>query len=84
MDAEQVQVNLTIASAFGEMRVRYFLGGSMASSAYGIYRVTNDVDFVAALLPSHASRLVGILGDTFYADEPAIHLQPSLFPQVTT
>jgi hypothetical protein len=72
MDAEQIHVNLTVASAFEEMRVRYFLGGSMASSAHGVYRATNDADFVAALLPSHASILVGILGDAFYADEPAI------------
>jgi hypothetical protein len=36
MDAEQLDVNFVVASAFVEMRVRYFLGGSMASSAHGV------------------------------------------------
>ena len=72
MDTEQLDVSLTVVSAFDELNVPYFLGGSMASSAHGIYRATNDADFVADLRPTHASKLVGLIGGGFYADEPSI------------
>jgi hypothetical protein len=72
MESEQLEVTLTVARAFDELSVPYFLGGSMASSAHGIYRATNDADFVADLRPTHAPKLVGLLGEGFYADEPSI------------
>src|SRR5258706_11417068 len=54
MDAEQTQVNLLVVRAFESLRIPYFLGGFMASSAHGIYRATADPDFVAAVRPPHA------------------------------
>jgi hypothetical protein len=47
MYAEQLDVNIVVASAFEEMRVRYFLGGSMASSAHGIYRAIRENSFLS-------------------------------------
>ena len=46
-----------VTRAFDALRVRYFVGGSAASSAYGMARSTLDVDIVAELEPSHADRL---------------------------
>jgi hypothetical protein len=68
MDAEQTQVNLLVVQAFEALRIRYFLGGSMASSVHGIYRATADADFVAAIRPEHAVPLVNLLHTAFYAE----------------
>jgi hypothetical protein len=72
MNAEQTEVNLIVARAFEELGIRYFLGGSMASSAHGIYRATNDADFIAEFSQEHAPQFVRLLGPAFYAYEPAI------------
>ena len=73
MNPEQSEVNLIVASAFDRLGVPYFLGGSMASSAHGVYRATNDADFIADLRLEHVKPFVEILGPAFYACEPAIH-----------
>jgi len=72
MNGEQTDVNLIVARAFDELRIPYFLGGSMASSVHGIYRATNDADFVADFHIEHVSPFVARLGKGFYAHEPAI------------
>jgi hypothetical protein len=68
MDGEQTQANLLVVRAFESLRIPYFLGGSMASSAHGIYRATADADFVAAVRPHHAEPLARLLQPAFYAD----------------
>jgi hypothetical protein len=44
------------------------IGGSIATSAYGEPRATNDVDLVANLRPTTCRTFVEALGDDFYAD----------------
>lgn len=39
-----------VTEAFDALDVRYYLGGSVASSAHGIARASLDVDLVAALV----------------------------------
>jgi len=49
-----------LASLFAvldEMEIRYFAGGSVASSIHGIARYTQDVDIVADLAPEHMEGL---------------------------
>lgn len=72
MEPEQTQVSLLVVQAFEQLRVPYFLGGSMASSVHGIYRATADADFVAALRSHQAEPLVRLLQPAFYADLEAI------------
>jgi hypothetical protein len=72
MNGEQTDVNVIVTRVFDELRIPYFLTGSMASSVHGIYRATNDADFVADMQLPHVSRFVGLLGEAFYAHEPAI------------
>jgi len=72
MDAEQLQVNLLVARVLDELRIPYFLGGSMASSVHGIYRATADADFVALVRPDHAGPLAHLLHPGFYAEAEAI------------
>jgi hypothetical protein len=61
-----------IKSAFERLGIRYLVGGSLASSARGIWRSTLDVDLVAAIHPAHASALVETLGPAWYADAEMI------------
>jgi len=72
MEADQTQVNLRVVRVFEALRIRYFLGGSMASSVHGIYRATADADFVAAIQLEHAQPLVDLLHPAFYAEVEAI------------
>ena len=39
-----------VTEAFDALGVRYYLGGSVASSAHGIARASLDADLVAALV----------------------------------
>ncbi|OFW16341.1 MAG: hypothetical protein A3F69_05075 [Acidobacteria bacterium RIFCSPLOWO2_12_FULL_66_10] len=55
-----------VADALDAMRVRYYLGGSVASSAHGIARASLDADIVAALEPVHVDPLVGRLTSAYY------------------
>jgi hypothetical protein len=60
-----------LASLFAvldEMEIRYFAGGSVASSIHGIARYTQDVDIVADLAPEHMERLAARLSSHYYAD----------------
>lgn len=57
-----------VARALEEAGVAYFVGGSLASSRYGIPRATQDVDLVADLQRRHVLPLVRALKDEFYID----------------
>jgi hypothetical protein len=61
-----------IKSAFERLGIRYVVGGSLASSARGIWRSTLDVDLVAAIHPAQAGALVKALGADWYADADMI------------
>jgi len=52
--------------------VPYVVVGSVASSARGFPRTTNDADIVADLRPDHAGPLAAVLGGSFYVDADAI------------
>lgn len=60
-----------VAAALDALGVRWGIGGSVASSAYGEPRATNDVDVVALLDVQGARELTRLLGPTFYADSDA-------------
>jgi hypothetical protein len=72
-------MNDSMAGALGELvaaleklKIRYAIGGSLASSAHGTYRATADGDIVAAIAPAHARQLAATLGRDWYADEEVI------------
>jgi hypothetical protein len=73
-DLEELAATLrSVCAAFEMLGVRWAIGGSLASAAYGEPRATNDVD-VIALLDEPAARAFGrALGDHFYcSDEAAV------------
>jgi hypothetical protein len=61
-----------VVEAFEELGVRYQIGGSVASSAYGIARSTLDVDLVADLKEIHVHPLVITLHAAYYIDEERV------------
>lgn len=65
-DSGLVAALLPVADAFEALGVRYFLGGSVASSAHGIARASLDADVVAALEPVHADALIAHLASAYY------------------
>lgn len=57
-----------LRSALEQAAVRYAIGGSWASTAFGEPRFTNGVDIVADLTPESLDRFLSRLPKTFFAD----------------
>jgi hypothetical protein len=55
-----------VAEALAQLGVRYYIGGSIASSAHGIARASLDVDVIAALQPEHVEPLLSRLAAAYY------------------
>lgn len=61
-----------VLDAFQQLGIAYYIGGSVASSLYGLPRSTLDVDLIADLRPEHVGPLVAQLQDAYYLDEEAL------------
>jgi hypothetical protein len=61
-----------ITTALARAGIRYAVGGSVASSARGVWRSTLDIDLVAAIRPDQAEALAAALGPDWYADPEMI------------
>ncbi len=72
MAAEEWLVIGKVVQVFESLGVPYYIGGSVASSKFGIPRATRDVDFVAALQPHQVEAFVGALTAEFYVDDLAV------------
>ena len=59
---ESLLVTLRIAEVLDDLEVRWFLGGSLASSIHGIPRATLDADIVADLRAPLVSAFLKALG----------------------
>ena len=69
---EILEITLSVFETFERLGIPCLVGGSLASSLYGIPRATQDVDIVARLTQRDVAGLVAALGDAFYLDEAAI------------
>jgi hypothetical protein len=61
-----------VRAALEQLGVRYYVGGSLASSLYGLSRSTMDADLVAELAAEHVHPLAETLVATYYVSEPAM------------
>jgi hypothetical protein len=52
-----LEVTLKVIKAFKSLGIEYYIGGSVASSAYGVARSTLDVDMVANMNSDQANPL---------------------------
>ena len=57
-----------VVKVFNQLGILYYIGGSIASSVYGMPRATQDVDIVTDLKPQHAHFLAEQLGSAYYVD----------------
>jgi hypothetical protein len=72
-DADDLVLALRpVAQALQSLGVRFYVGGSVASSFHGAVRSTMDVDLVCELAEADVPLLLRRLGDDYYASEPAI------------
>jgi len=65
---EPVQITQRIVQEFEDLNIRYYIGGSLASSLHGIPRATQDVDIIADIAFHHIPTLVKTLEAEFYID----------------
>src|SRR5262249_14804511 len=72
MLSEPILVVAKLARTFDALGIRYVVGGSLASSIYGVPRATQDVDLVADIKLSHLDAIVAALAGEFYVDADMI------------
>jgi hypothetical protein len=61
-----------VLRVFTDLGIAYALGGSMASSVYGIDRYTRDADITAEPFPGREAQLAGAFGPDYYVSLPAV------------
>ena len=63
---------LRLIEVFDKLEIRYAIGGSFASSAYGIPRATQDADVLADLKRKDIETIVRTLENDFYLSRESI------------
>jgi hypothetical protein len=63
---------IPVVEAFEQLGIDYYVGGSVASLAHGIYRTTAGVDIVADIRIIDVEPFVLYLQDSFYLDADSI------------
>lgn len=72
MDFDKADVVLKVIEVLQRFGIDYLIGGSFASSFYGIARSTNDADLVAVVKPENVHQLFEAFELDFYVAEEAI------------
>ena len=67
-----LEVLLAVTRTLEELGVPYVVGGSVASSALGIFRTTQDADVAADLRPEQVAPFCERLAPAFYLSEERI------------
>jgi hypothetical protein len=70
--SEIIQALTPLVEVFDRFGIKYYIGGSVASSVHGKRRYTQDVDVVAALQLKHVQTLVAMLQQAYYIDADMI------------
>lgn len=71
-DSDIITTLKPLITVFDNLGIAYYIGGSVASSAFGKARSTLDVDIVAQISIAEVKPLVEGLKDIFYISETAI------------
>lgn len=72
MQNEPIEVTLKVTQVFESLGIPYLIGGSLASTLYGMIRTTQDSDIVAEMQIEHIQPFVSVLQGEFYIDEEMI------------
>jgi hypothetical protein len=69
---EPIEVTFKVTSVLEQLGIRYVIGGSLASTLYGMVRTTQDSDIIAEMRPEHAQPFVASLQNEFFIDDEMI------------
>lgn len=72
IDFEPISVLLRVTGVLEKFQTPYMLGGSFASSVYGIPRATHDADLIADLHQETIEPFVKALKNDFYVDPESV------------
>jgi len=72
MQNEPIEVTLKVTSIFEQLGVPYLIGGSLASTLYGMVRTTQDSDVIAQMRSEHIQPFIAALQNEFFIDEEMI------------
>jgi hypothetical protein len=72
MENEPIEVTLIVTGIFERLGVPYLIGGSLASTLYGMVRTTQDSDIIAEMHLEHIEPFVSELEAEFYVDQEMI------------
>ena len=72
MQNEPIEVTLKVTAMLEKLDVPYVIGGSLASTLYGMVRTTQDSDIVTEMHLEHVQPFVSALQDEFYVDKEMI------------
>jgi hypothetical protein len=72
MQSDPILVTAKVTSVLENLNIPYFIGGSLASTLYGMVRTTQDVDIITEMRAEHIQPFVLALRDEFYIDEGMI------------
>jgi len=72
MPADPIAVTVYVTKVLEKIGVPYFIGGSLASTLYGMVRTTQDSDIIADLRAEQVILLVNALKSEFYIDDEMI------------
>lgn len=72
MQNEPLEVTLKVTGILEKLGVPYLIGGSLASTLYGMVRTTQDSDIVAEMRLEHLAPFAAALKDEFYLDDEMI------------
>jgi hypothetical protein len=69
---EPIATTAKVTSVLEKLEIPYFIGGSLASTLYGMIRTTQDSDIIAEMRTVHIGPFVAALQDEFYIDKEMI------------
>ena len=72
MENEPIEVTLKVTGVLEALGISYLIGGSLASTLYGMLRTTQDSDIIAEMRLEHLQPFVSALQADFYLDEEMI------------
>jgi hypothetical protein len=72
MQNEPIEVTIRVTQVLEKLNIPYLIGGSLASTLYGMVRTTQDSDIVPEMQLDHLQPFVLGLQEEFYLDEEMI------------
>jgi len=72
MQNEPVEVTLMVTGVLEKLGVPYLIGGSLASTLYGMVRTTQDSDIITEMHAEHIQPFIAALQNEFFIDEEII------------